>query len=93
MVWFCIKGSPFRAYVVCVDRVRLLGDIPGGRLPLSVHMPTRLMFDVAHAGPGKLIFSLIYHLDYSFSPVDFEFLISVRTFATTNYYCQACISF
>ncbi|KAG8281178.1 hypothetical protein J6590_063971 [Homalodisca vitripennis] len=50
-----IAGSPFRAYVVCVDQVRLLADIPGGRLPLSVHLPTRLTFDVAQAGPGDLV--------------------------------------
>lgn len=41
--------------MVCVERVRLLNDIPGGRLPLSVHMPTRLTFDVSQAGPGKLV--------------------------------------
>lgn len=44
--------------MVCVERVRLLNDIPGGRLPLSVHMPTRLTFDVSQAGPGKLLYNL-----------------------------------
>lgn len=49
-----ISGSPFRVYVVSVDKVRVIGDPLPNRVIMTVNVPYRLLLDLAHAGPGEL---------------------------------------
>lgn len=51
---FCFTGSPYRCYVVNVNRIRPIGDNPlSGKFSLMVNTTTKMTFDISQAGPGK----------------------------------------
>lgn len=51
-----IAGSPFKCFVVNVDKIKVIGEpnLSGSRLSLPVHTPTKITLDVSEAGPGEL---------------------------------------
>ncbi|XP_072156699.1 filamin-B isoform X2 [Bemisia tabaci] len=50
-----ILGSPFHCNVVCLDKVKVIGEPSSlNRLPLVISTPTRITFDISQAGPGEL---------------------------------------
>lgn len=52
---FCfLLGSPFRVYVVSVDKIRVIGDPLPNRVTMTVNIPYKLLLDLSSAGPGKL---------------------------------------